>query len=267
MKMVDCGFSEKIEALERAMPCVLFQVVDTGSFVDPAINARQVRDLVAEIDRDLGRPVPLHLLGYSQGARNALQTLSDNPEIAARARSVLTLNSAARGSEVAALLFGPVSHLEGPVDCRALPAFAIPTCEFANLQSPQPSQFLVELIAFAMAVMPDMIEDFIAAEEAIAPAQKLSEFLLKHAAGVYSLMPESAAACWADDAEKLPKHVLYGPLAEANHWQWELATGAMPESAMPAAMSDRIQHRELLLAYSQTLYEMGVLLADASRDG
>jgi hypothetical protein len=48
------------------------------------------------------------------------------------------------------------------------------------------------------------------------------------------------------------------PVAEGNHWQWELATGAVPESTMPVDMTDRIRHRELLVGHYQTLVELGV---------
>lgn len=52
-----------------------------------------------------------------------------------------------------------------------------------------------------------------------------------------------------------------GPVAEGNHWQWELATGAVPESVMPAEMTSKIPHREFMVAYFQTLTEAGLLLA------
>ena len=52
---------------------------------------------------------------------------------------------------------------------------------------------------------------------------------------------------------------IVAPVAEGNHWQWQLATGIVPEAVMPARMTDRIPHRELLVAYFQTLAEAGLL--------
>ena len=51
----------------------------------------------------------------------------------------------------------------------------------------------------------------------------------------------------------------YLPVAEGNHWQWELATGAVGEAVMPAHMTDRIPHRELMLSYAQLLFELDLL--------
>jgi hypothetical protein len=47
------------------------------------------------------------------------------------------------------------------------------------------------------------------------------------------------------------------PLAEGNHWRWELATGAVPEETMPAEMTERTPHREILVGYCQAVIELG----------
>ncbi len=49
------------------------------------------------------------------------------------------------------------------------------------------------------------------------------------------------------------------PVAEGNHWQWHLAQGAVTEPMMPAAMTAKIPHRALFVAYYQTLVEAGLL--------
>jgi hypothetical protein len=56
-----------------------------------------------------------------------------------------------------------------------------------------------------------------------------------------------------------------GPAAEGNHWQWELTSNDLSEPLEPRAMADRMPHEALLLAYYQTLHEIGLVLpADES---
>jgi len=74
--------------------------VDTETFVDVEVNAEKGRAAIAAVDAQLGA-VPLRFLGYSQGVNNALRTITSDPAIAARTRSVVSLNSAAHGSEAA----------------------------------------------------------------------------------------------------------------------------------------------------------------------
>jgi hypothetical protein len=52
---------------------------------------------------------------------------------------------------------------------------------------------------------------------------------------------------------------IVGPVAEGNHWQWPLTSKDINASIMPSEMADRIPHDAMLLAYYQTLNEIGIL--------
>ncbi len=309
-------FTEQGRAVEDALPCVRTYTVDTGSFVEPAVNAQRGRLAFDLATQELGE-VPVHLVGYSQGSTNALTTLVDVPDVAARATSVLVMNSAAHGSEVADTLGGLISALDGTY-CESVAEFARPACEWADDRSPVPNDLLMETIAFAMGIPVESLADFIAAEDSIAAAPTVKDFFAAHTPGVQSLSTPVAAEFWRERADALPRDTLYysfrsvisdpvenlplsnklffalleragesepyndmqvrlenqelggrvadievvGPVAEGNHWQWELATGAVPEAVMPAEMTEKIPHREFMVAYFQTLAEAGLLLAD-----
>jgi hypothetical protein len=96
----------------------------------------------------------LHTLGYSQGAMNSLTTLVNKPAIASRVSSVMVMNSAAHGSEVADLGGSIHDPLTGGVAnfCESLPAFATPLCEIAAQESPRPDDWVLELMALSMGV-------------------------------------------------------------------------------------------------------------------
>ena len=307
-------FAEQRAAVEEALPCVETFLVDTGSFVEPSVNAQRGAAAFELATEALG-DVPVHMVGYSQGASNALTTLVDFPEIADRTGSVLLMNSAARGSEVADTLGGLISAVDGSY-CETVPEFAKPACEWADVQSPVPGELLMETIAFAMGMPVEALADFIEAEDSIAEAPTLQAFFTAHTPGVLSLSTAVAARFWEERANSLPRDTMYyafrsvisdpqanlppsnqlffslleragervpyndmqvrlenqrlggpvadveivGPVAEGNHWQWELATGAVPSAVMPAEMTDKIPHREYMVAYFQTLAEIGLLL-------
>ncbi len=308
-------FTEQGRAVEDALPCVRAYTVDTGSFVEPSVNAQQGRIAFELATEELGS-VPVHLVGYSQGSTNALTTLVDVPHVADLASSVLVMNSAAHGSEVADTLGGIITELDGTF-CESVAEFARPACEWADQRSPLPNDLLMETIAFAMGLPVEALAEFIAAEDSIAAAPTVQAFFGAHTPGVQSLSTEVAARFWRERADALPNDTLYysfrsvisdptenlplsnrlffslleragesvpyndmqvrlenqrlggaiadmevvGPVAEGNHWQWELATGAVPESVMPAEMTSKIPHREFMVAYFQTLTEAGLLLA------
>jgi hypothetical protein len=310
-------FDAQMAALAVAEPCLLTVRIETGSFVDPTINARQAEAAVARIRAEHGR-IPLHLLGYSQGGRNVLQTLVDHPDIAADVRTVVTLNSAARGSQVADALYEVVRFIDEAPGCGWAEGPFKPLCTWAASQSAAPSDFLLGTIAFAMGIPLAELERFIAEEDGIAAAPDLTSFFRSHLPGIRSLTIEGGSGFYRDRAGELPRHVLYlsfrsvisdrnrnlppsnalfydllrragdtephndmqvlltnqslgGPIAdleirsavaEGNHWQWELVTGAVPENVMPAEMTDRIPQRALLVGYYQALAEVGLLHAD-----
>ncbi len=307
-------FTEQGRAVEDALPCVQAYTVDTGSFVEPSVNAQRGRVAFDLATDELG-DVPVHLIGYSQGSTNALTTLVDVPEVADRAASVLVMNSAAHGSEVADTLGVLIAELDGSF-CESVAEFARPACEWADERSPLPDDLLMETIAFAMGIPVEALGEFIAAEDSIAAAPTVKDFFAAHTPGVQSLSTEVAARFWRERADSLPRDTLYysfrsvisdtaenlplsnrlffslleragesvpyndmqvrlenqrlggsvadveiqGPVAEGNHWQWELATGAVPETVMPAEMTSKIPHREFMVAYFQTLAEAGLLL-------
>jgi pimeloyl-ACP methyl ester carboxylesterase len=200
----------QLAALAGAFPCVRGVRVETASFVAPEINAAEAEKTVAALDAEVGRAVPLHLVGYSQGARNALETLVRYPAIAARTRTVLTLNAAARGSEVADVLYAAVQALDSASGgCNKLPAFARTPCKAIAGWSARPADVVLGAIAFAMGIPVGDLEAFIAAEDAIAPAATLGDFFRTHLPGVRSLTTADAASFWKGPAHALPQGTLY----------------------------------------------------------
>lgn len=308
-------FSAFTAAARREMPCLEILRVETGSFVAPEVNATRAMQTIAALDARLGRAVPLHFLGYSQGAMNALRTLADNPTLATRVRTVLTMNSAAHGSEVADLLSRLLGDL-GQDACSRWPAIFRPTCEWAASLGVIPSDGVLRAIAWAMGVPVDDLQRFIAAEDEISPAPDLRAFLIGHRPGVDSLTTHKADQFWATHGARLPKSTLYvsfrsviskpdlnlprsnglfyallgrvtpyrpwndmqvrlenqsfgGPLssvevvgrvAEGNHWQWQLADGAVPPAVMDPDMTRRTPDVDMLLAHYQALQDAGFVL-------
>ena len=308
-------WEQQQQALATALPCLVHFRVESGSFIDPDINAQQGKALVDEIDATLGQ-VPLHLMGYSQGSTNVLRTLVDFPDVAARTRSVLTLHSAARGSEVGDLLYNVVEALDvqGTI-CTSFPEFARPTCEWAANLSPRPADFLLDKLALALGVPIHDLETFIQQEDGIDAAPTKRAFFKRHLKGIKSLTTAVSQKFWEDRSSELPKNTLYmsfrtaitrelanlppsnalfhalleragdsipyndmqvlvqnqslggdiadlevtSPIFEGNHWQWVLYDGAVPDTIMARDMTERTPHRSLLVAYYQTLNDVGLL--------
>ncbi len=83
-----------------------------------------------------------------------------------------------------------------------------------------------------------------------------------------SLFLAGGVAPWNDMQVRLIDQHLGGPVkereivwpvAEGNHWQWELEPHQIPELLIPAEMLEGIPRVELLLAHIQTLAELGAL--------
>lgn len=201
-------FAEFAVAARDALPCLEIVRVDTGSFVDPAVNAQRAKAAVAALDARLGKQLPLHLLGYSQGSANALRSLVDVPELAARTRTVMTMNSAAHGSEVADMLGGTLTGALAQ-DCSAWPIVMRPACEWAAAQGVLPSDGVIRAIAFAMGIPPDDFKRFFAAEDGIAASPNLRAFLVNHLPGIDSLTTTAAAKFWSARGRELPREPLY----------------------------------------------------------
>jgi hypothetical protein len=51
-----------------------------------------------------------------------------------------------------------------------------------------------------------------------------------------------------------------GRVAEGNHWQWQLADGAVPAAVMDPDMVRRTPDVDLLLAHYQALQDAGLVL-------
>jgi len=196
-------FVEQTRAIREALPCLRTVVVDTEDFMDPAVNAAVAKRTIEQL---AGARAGLHFVGYSQGSTNALRTLVDNPDIAARVRSVLTLNSAAHGSEVVDVLLQALASMERKEDvCTQLPAYAGPTCAWAKAQSPRPAELLVSRIASDLGITSAEM----AAVDPNATLEIVREFLRGHIAGVRSLGTAEAEAFWKNRGAALPRGIVY----------------------------------------------------------
>jgi pimeloyl-ACP methyl ester carboxylesterase len=51
---------------------------------------------------------------------------------------------------------------------------------------------------------------------------------------------------------------IVGPVAEGNHWQWQLGPDDLPDAVMPRAMASRMPRTALFRAYFETLNEAGL---------
>jgi len=297
-------FARQRAALESTFACLRTARVEYTSFVPPAENAALARDLIAQLDAELG-PVPLHFLGYSQGVTNALHTLADYPEIAARVRTFVSLNSAARGSETADALLAALALADAATaTCADLPGFARFACQAVDTTDLTP---IADFLRAGLSGFGDFDD---------AAGTTAGEFLRRRIAGLRSLGTAETAQFWRERGARLPTTTLYlsfrsyitdvdrdlpssnawsyvllravdarapendmqvrlvnhalggplasvevvGPAAEGNHWQWPLTSDDLSESLEPAEMAERMPHEALLLAYYQTLHEIGLLL-------
>jgi hypothetical protein len=285
-------FQRQFAAIEAELPCATTVRIETGNFIHPSVNAQLARETLAPF---VERGATFHLIGYSQGSSNALQTLVDVPEVAARTASMLGLNSAARGSEVGDAMFKALSGIAGnKTDCGVLDEAARATCQSlgGSLLA------LIDHLAAAMGLPLDT-----------------SKNLAGHLAGVRSLTTIEANEFWSTRAAQLPRGALYtsfrtvisdskrnlpisnrlffsmleraggnnpyndmqvrlpnqsygGPIAdrevalavaEGNHWQWELDTRDVDPKVMPADMSQRTPQTSMPTAYFQALFELGLI--------
>ncbi len=201
-------FKEQIAQIQAAFPCLAVRRVESGSFVSPAVNANKALEAVLQIDKEFGG-IPLHMIGYSQGSANALRTLATFPNIAARTKSLLTLNSAARGTEFADTFAVAIDHIDNKATCLSFPSFARPLCNAIAGISVQPGWLVSNALALAAGVPVTELQAFFAAEDKIAPAPSLKHFLIGHLPGVRSLTTIDANKFWTEMGGKLPKHVTY----------------------------------------------------------
>jgi len=297
-------FDRQTAALESTFPCLRTARVEYTSFVPADENAALARELIAQIDAELG-PVPLHFIGYSQGVTNALHTLANYPDIAARTRTFVSLNSAAHGSETADALLAALALSDtATATCNDLPAFARLACTAVDITD------LTAIADFLRAGL-SAFGDFDDADGSTA-----GELLRRRIAGLRSIGTAETARFWREHGAQLPTSTLYlsfrsfisdpardlpmsnawsyvllknvdpwqpandmqvrlvnhalggplasvevvGPAAEGNHWQWELTSDDLSEQLEPVGMAERMPHEAPLLAYYQTLHEIGLVL-------
>jgi hypothetical protein len=275
-------FTAQAERIARSFPCLEIARVESDDFAPLDANARAGQAAVAALDARFG-PLPLHLVGYSQGVTNALATLASDAALRARTRSFFALNSAAHGSE---LIDVAMAALDDP------------------LSSPRPVTELLE----------DVLETLGLSMEELDPVSA-GEFIAHVRGGLESLTTRGTAAFWAEHGDALPADILYtsfrsvitdehanlppssvatyaivaaaapdspfndmqvrlarhalgGPMAdvevlshvaEGNHWQWALGPNDLHELLIPPDMLTHVPREALWLAHVQTLYELGLL--------
>jgi len=293
-------FTLQLEALANAeasgLECIAFSRAETRTFVVPEENADAGCRALKEVREVHGADVPIHLLGYSQGARNALETLRACPSEAKQLRSLWLLNSAAHGSPI-----GDIGALLVPDQPFALPDM-------------KPAQVA---LAYGLALdprNPSALGDWLEAEGF---EGDLEAFLAARFRGFRSLSTYAARDFWTalGDGWSLPRDFLVvsfrsivthprrnlpksncplflinrrlvdcskdndmqvrlvdqqlggpfadmevvGPVAEGNHWQWALNPGDVPPEVMPDEMLRRTPSEALFLAHYRTLDEVGLL--------
>jgi hypothetical protein len=319
-------------ALNAKLPCLKTIRVNTGSFIDPRINAQAGFKEIAKLAANM----KLHFLGYSQGATNSLTTLVDallqNYEklrtIPHRTQTVVEMNSAAHGSEVGDFMLKFILGFQD-VDalCDKLPKFLRAKChENINKQLKAVSRLKAiekSVIPFAEAFgIPTGLDKnlplskFLEDENLTLKEDTVAGFLESRVEGVRSLTTAAAQAFWANRAKDLPKHTVYftfrsiiqdtkqdlplsndifhriiwsankkggyndmqvmgihhelggpiaqsevlGPVAEGNHWSWQVAVGGVPPTAMSVAMTERCPRPQMLTAHYQAMHDVGLVL-------
>lgn len=283
--------------IESEMPCVVTFKAETGTLATPATNARAGCATLAQIERDLPG-ASIHLVGYSQGVRNALETLVTCPENTQSVRTLFAMNSAAHGSPAAdaVALILPLPGLE-EARCAGLGRIGRWWCRSFGA----PFAFgLSSLVGTAVLALggPDEDADGAAAGLRTLSTYESREFWRTKASGLptdllfvsfrsiitdedqnlpasnrlfyRSVFLAGGTQPWSDMQVRLLDQRLGGPLAErevvwpvaeGNHWQWHLEPHQLPGIAMPASMLEGIPREELLLAHLQTLAEVGLLVA------
>ncbi len=294
-------FGSAFERLEAELPCVTSYRVETGTFLTPEANARTGCETLEQIGRELPG-APVHVVGYSQGVRNALETFVACPEASRQVRTLFAMNSAAHGSAAAdavALLL-PLPGLE-VARCVGTAGISRWWCDrfgepFAAGLSAVAGTAGLALGASAgeadgavtglRSLSTYTSREFWRTKASELPAEVLffsfSSIITDEARNLpasnrlfyRSVFLAGGRQPWNDMQVRLVDQRLAGPLsgrevvwpvAEGNHFQWELEPHQMPAIAMPAEMFEGIPRVELLLAHVQALAEIGLLVP--STDG
>jgi hypothetical protein len=197
--------SAQAAAITDALPCLETLVIDTGNFVDPVVNAALGRRTLADLPGDRR----IHLVGYSQGVRNALQLLVDAPDVAARTSTVFALNSSAHGSEAIDLVVAALDvFLPADDVCALLLGPGRAACERATLAVLPPVDTLLDVAVGASAIAAHERDALALATPATA-LRDLAARLREHLAGWRSLTTDGSRTFWATRGAELPTAPLY----------------------------------------------------------
>ncbi len=188
-----------IKAVRTAIPCLEIVRVDTGTFIDIEHNAAKGREAIATLDAAFG-PIPLHFLGYSQGVSNALQTIASDPAIASRTRSMVSLDSAAHGSEVADTLLRTLDlYTSRPTaGCDEVWPAARNLCKSVGNRKLAP---VAGFLKTQLEALGGSFDDL--------SSSTVAEWLKNHVDGIRSLTTGSAAKFWVANGARLPTNCAY----------------------------------------------------------
>jgi hypothetical protein len=188
-----------IAAIRASHPCLYVVRVNTETFVDVETNVTKGRQAIAGVHAAIGN-APLHFLGYSQGVTNALATIASDPSIAGRTRSVLSLNSAAHGSEAADTLLRTLHLYESrpSAGCGELWPGVRELCETVGHTNLSPVAGFLQTMLERMGAHFDDLE-----------GSTLDVWLARHVAGLRSLTTAAAQTFWTEHGASLPGDAVY----------------------------------------------------------
>jgi hypothetical protein len=188
-----------LRALRIALPCLHIVRVDTGTFVDVEVNAQKGLEAIRAADADVG-PLPLHFLGYSQGVTNALRTITADPAVAPRTRSVVSLNSAAHGSEAADTLLRTLRLYEArpTAGCEEMWPGVRDLCFAVAKRDLTPTAAFLQSMLERMGASFDDIE-----------GRDVGQWLRIRTDGLRSLTTGGTDQFWATHGAKLPRDAAY----------------------------------------------------------
>jgi hypothetical protein len=228
---------EAFTALQSFFPCLVIVRADPPSYA----TRQQAADAVRAAMRSLPAGLPVHLLAHSAGAGGMLFALAQDRELAARVRTVVTLQPTAHGTEVASLLDQLLLGISGRALEDQTPASA---ARFWAEHGDQLPRDVLYVTLRGISLYPEIN----------VPAS--NRLFFRHLRGVGGMVEP-----YNDMQARLTAQVLGGPVAqtevlakvlEGNHYQWGLARGDLPSWVMP-----RAPH---LLGYYQALHEIGLFV-------
>jgi hypothetical protein len=234
---------EAFVALRSFFPCLDLVRADPPSYA----TRQQAADALHAAVRSLPAGVPIHLLAHSAGAGGMLLALAQHPELAARVRTVGTLQPTVHGTEVASLLDQLLLGISGRALEDQTPASAARF--WAEHGNKLPRDVLYVTLR-GIALYPEL------------NVPTSNRLFFRHLRGVDGMVEP-----YNDMQARLSAQLLGGSVAqtevlakvlEGNHYQWGLARGDVSSWVMPPEMADRIPRAAHLLGYYQALHEIGL---------